>query len=456
MTIRWASQMLAPLALAPWGMALLVVGCQSGPPQPQDGGMGAGGGQPPTPVEIVTVETGSIRDSSIFVASLDSRQAATINPQVNGQISQVFVQLGDQVAAGTPLFQIDSSQQQAVVASRTAGVQVSQATIDSARATLGAAQADLARTEADVEFARTRQERYAQLFGEGAISREFLAGVERDLQLANAAQSAQLQQIAALESAVVRAERDLMQSEALAQEQQVQLRFFQVTAPLAGIVGEVPVRVGDLVSPQTQLTSITQSQTLELAINVPLEQAPDLSLGIPVDLLGAGDQALSSSQISFISPSVNSSTQSVLARAVFDNTSGQLRADQFVRVRLTWGESTSPLIPVNSVARVAGQTFVYVAQPPEDQGSSTEGSPTQGSPEGPPALIASQRAVELGRLQDNQYQVISGIAVGEQVVATGLQKIFNGAPIMDEQVFQQMMQQMQGGGGSEGIPPGQP
>ncbi len=428
-----------PLCLTVVGLALLGSACQAPPQDP----MGQGnGGQQPTPVEMVTVETGFVRDSSVVVASLDSRQSATINPQVSGQISQVFVRLGDSVETGTPLFQVDPAQQQAAVATRMAAVQVAQANIDNARANLRAAQADLLRAEADVEFARGRQERYSQLLAEGAVSREFVEGTERDLRQAEAVQAAQQEQIQALEASITRAERDREQAAALVNEQQVQLGFFEIVAPLSGTVGEVLVNPGDFVTPQTALTTITQSQTLELAISIPLDRAAELRLGLPVDLLGPDDQPLSRSQISFIAPNVDPATQSVVARAVFDNTQGQLRASQFVRVRLTWDQTESPLIPVNAVARVAGQTFVYVAEPGEG-----------GSPDGPPALIAHQRLVQLGQLQDNQYQVISGVDPGEQIVATGLQKIFDQAPIIDEQVFQQMMQQMGAVEGGEGGPP---
>ena len=51
------------------------------------------------------------------------------------------------------------------------------------------------------------------------------------------------------------------------QQQQVQLRYFTVTAPTAGIVGDVPVRVGNQVTPQTVLTTIDQNETLELYVS---------------------------------------------------------------------------------------------------------------------------------------------------------------------------------------------
>ena len=51
------------------------------------------------------------------------------------------------------------------------------------------------------------------------------------------------------------------------QQQEVQLRYFTVTAPTAGIIGDVPVRVGNQVTPQTVLTTIDQNETLEVYVH---------------------------------------------------------------------------------------------------------------------------------------------------------------------------------------------
>ena len=70
------------------------------------------------------------------------------------------------------------------------------------------------------------------------------------------------------------------------QQQQVQLRYFTVTAPTAGIVGDVPVRVGNQVSTQTMLTTIDQNETLEVYVPVPIERAGALRKGLPIQILG--------------------------------------------------------------------------------------------------------------------------------------------------------------------------
>jgi RND family efflux transporter MFP subunit len=392
-------------------------------------------------VAVGRVEEQQIEETSEFMASLGSQQVASIRPQVSGQVTQVFVQLGSQVAAGAPLFEIDSRQQQAAVAGQTAGIAAAQANLESGRALLSQLRADRLRLEAAAEFAREQHERNLRLLAEGAISQAQADQSSRDLRQAEAALAAQQEQIRAQEAAILRAEREVQQAQAEAERQQVQLQFFQVTAPFAGIVGDVLVRQGDYVTPQTVLTTLTQTQALELNLNIPLQRAPQLRIGTPVQILDSRGEVIGSSQISFIAPEANAATQSVLAKALLENPAGQLRSAQFVRTRVIWEERPALLVPVTAVARLGAQTFVYTVQTTEP--------PAEGMP---PGAVAVQRPVQLGSIYGNSYEVLEGLEANEPIVLSGLQKIRDGAPIVDEVLFQQRMQP-QGGGRPPGSPP---
>ncbi len=414
--------------------SLLLAACRPGGP-PRD--MGGGEGQP-TPVAIGAVEERPIQETSEFIASLGSQQVASIRPQVSGQVTQVFVRLGSQVSAGAPLFAIDSRQQQAAVAGQAAGIAAAQANLESSRAVLSQLRADRLRLEAAAEFARDQHERNLRLLAEGAISQAQVDQSSRDLRQAEAALAAQQEQIRAQEAAISRAEREVERARAEAERQQVQLQFFQVTAPFAGIVGEVLVRQGDYVTPQTVLTTLTQTQALELNLNIPLQQAPRLRLGTPVQILDSRGEVIGTSQISFIAPEADAGTQSVLAKALLENPAGQLRSAQFVRTRILWEERPALLVPATAVARLGAQTFVYTVQTTEP--------PEEGKP---PGTVAVQRPVRLGSLYGNSYEVLEGLQANEPIVLSGLQKIRDGAPIVDEVLLQQRMQ-------GEGRPPGSP
>jgi RND family efflux transporter MFP subunit len=164
------------------------------------------------------------------------------------------------------------------------------------------------------------------------------------------------------------------------------------------------------------LLSLTENNALELNIAVPMEQANRLRIGLPVQLLDPNGLLLATSKIFFVSPTVNTQSQSILVKAKFDNPQSQLRADQLLRARIVWQQRPGFLIPTAAVARVAGLDFVYVAHPGKEK-----------------KLVAQQREVQLGEIQGNNYQVLSGLKPQEQVVVSGILKLADGTPIVLEQ-----------------------
>ena len=325
---------------------------------------------PPTPVAIETAHSAPLEDATEYVATLKSLRSTTVQPQIDGQITQILVKSGDRVRQGAPLMQIDPRRQQAAVSSQ---------------------EAERAAREAAVNFARQQAQRSNELFTAGAISR---------------------QELEQSETALRTAEANLRALSAQVQQQEVQLRYFSVTAPTAGIVGDVPVRVGNQVSPQTMLTTIDQNETLELNVNVPVERAGALRNGLPLQVLGnEGNEIVTSTTVDFISPRVDDQTQSVLVKAQVRNPHGRLRSSQYVRARIIWKTSEGLVVPVTAVLRISGQFFAFVA---EDAGGK---------------LVAKQRAIKVGQISGNNYPVLAGIKPGERVVTSGAQKLADGAPI---------------------------
>jgi RND family efflux transporter MFP subunit len=325
---------------------------------------------PPTAVGLAAARATAIDDSTEYVATLKSLRSTAIQPQIDGQITQVFVKSGDRVRQGAPLVQIDPRRQQAAVLSQ---------------------EAERAEREANVAFAEQQQQRTRELFAAGAISKQELEQAETGLRTAEA-------QLKALQAQL--------------QQQEVQLRYYTVAAPTAGIVGDVPVRVGNMVTPQTMLTTIDQNDTLELYVSVPIERAGELANGLPLRVFsGDGEENLASTTITFISPHVDDQTQSVLVKGIVRNPDGRLRSSQFVRARIVWKTADSLVVPVTAVVRINGQFFAFVA---EDGGGK---------------LVAKQRAIKVGPITGDAYPVLDGIKPGERVVVSGAQKLADGAPI---------------------------
>jgi RND family efflux transporter MFP subunit len=336
-------------------------------------------GMPPTAVQFVVAQARPIEDATEFVATLKSLHSTAIQPQIDGQITQIYVKSGDRVAQGERLLQIDPRRQQAAVSSQ---------------------EAERASKEANVSYARQQHQRATALYTAGAISRQELEQAETALRTAEA---------------------DLRSLQAQVQQQEVQLHYFTIAAPTAGIVGDVPVRVGNQVTTQTLLTTIDQNEAMEVYVSVPIERAADLRNGLPIQILsGDGGQRLAESAVSFISPHVDDQTQTVLVKGAVRNPAASLRASQFVRARIVWKTADGLTIPITAVARINGQFFAFVAEESKEPGSSGRG----------PGLVAHQRVIKVGSIVGDDYAVLSGIQPGERVVVSGVQKLADGAPIV--------------------------
>ncbi len=349
-----------------WVLASLVLSACGGT---GPGGRAPGGGPPPMAVEVVNLEARPVEQTTEFVATLKSRRSSMIQPQVEGFITRIAVRSGERVAQGATLFEVDSRPQQAVVAS--------QQSIQAMRA-------------AEVEYARQQAERTRKLFEAGAASQ---------------------QDAEAADTALRTNEAQLKVAEDQVRQQRAELGYYQVVAPSAGVVGDIPVRVGDRVTKSTELTTVNQHDAFEVNINVPVAQAPGLKPGLPVRIMDDAGAILFTNKVTFVSPNVDPSTQTVLAKAAVVEGRGKFRADQFVRVRVVWRSEPGLTLPVTAAMRVNGQYFVLVAEKSEH------------------GLMARQRGVKLGEIIGNDYVVLEGLKPGDQLIVAGLQKIGDGSPV---------------------------
>ncbi|NEQ75948.1 MAG: efflux RND transporter periplasmic adaptor subunit [Okeania sp. SIO2C9] len=559
---------------------------------------------PPTAVEIARVDQTQVAESTEYIATVEGKERATITPRVSGQVSQVFVSLGNRVQKGDPILQIDPSRQQAVLDSNIAQISSAQAQLDSAEAQLRAlrddkteliaqrdlnseranlenAEANLRRErqelnrllaefgflseeanlentqatlrserqelnrllaessslseeaqledaeaalraqraekekrEATLEYQKIEQVRFSTLYEEGAVPKERFDQATRDIRQAeaeidaieqeiDAAQAqvesakkdlqrrtgtldaqiaaqkevidaakaqvesakkdlqrrtstldaqiaaqkevidatkaqvesakkdlqrrietldaqiaAQNEQISSQESQVAQVRGQLQQTQANAVAEQVELQYYNILAPISGVVGNVEPKVGDYVDSQTQLTTIQDNNTLEANINIPIDRLPEIRLGTRVELLQQTGQLIGSSRISFISPDTGQGTQTVLVKAIYDNAEKKLQTNQQVMARVIWEEKQGLTVPFTSVRRIGDQAFVFVAE--------------EKIMDGEKKLVATQKPVKLGSIQGQAYQVIEGLKGTDKIVVSGVVKLRNGIPIADD------------------------
>jgi RND family efflux transporter MFP subunit len=341
--------------------ACLVAGCKSAPPPPP----------PPQamPVQVASVTLSPVPNSDTYVATIKSRRSSTMQPQVDGNLVKIFVKSGDVVQAGQVLMRIDPLKQMATVQSQ---------------------QGTQAQKKALYDYTEIQVERQRKLFEAGVVSRDAYDQATQAFQNAKA---------------------DYESNAALTDTQKQQLAYYDIRAPFAGIVGDVPVHLGDYVSTTTVLTTVDEIADLEAYIYIPTERASVVRQGLPVEILDTSGKTLVKSKISFLSPQVDNGLQSILAKAEIPRTADILRNQQLVKARVTWSTTPAPVVPVLAVSLVGGQTFVYLASPKGD------------------GYIAHQVPVTLGETVGNTYPVLGGLKPGDKVITSGLQFLQEGAPV---------------------------
>ncbi len=273
------------------------------------------------PVKTMPVEMAPVPLSDEYVATIKSRHSATINPQVDGNLVKINVHSGDKVKSGQVLMEIDPIKQVWRWLRRLARQRT--------------------RSAHSIEYNETELERQKKLHDAGIISQSAFDQVEQAYENSKADYDSAL------------ATRALRKS--------VELSYYQIVAPVSGIVGDIPVHIGDYVSPTTMLTTVDENRDLEAYIYIPTERVGQVRNGLAVDLLDNSGKILERTNIDFLSPQVDNQLQSILAKAPVHSSLDVLRNAQLVKARVIWSTKPAPVVPVLAVTRLGGQAFVFVA-----------------------------------------------------------------------------------------------
>jgi RND family efflux transporter MFP subunit len=345
-----------------WAIAL--TGCDKKPPAQTAAAMQA------MPVKTVAVTFEPVAQSNEYVATIKSRRSATLQPQVEGRLTQIHVRSGERVKSGQEMMTIDPLHQAA--------------TVDSQRATER-------QKKALFDYDAIQLDRQKKLFEAGVTSRDLL----------DQAQQANDNARADYEAAV--ASRKMQEEE---------LAYYTIRAPFDGVVGDVPVHIGDHVTSSTILTTVDTTGDLEAYIYIPTERSGEARLGLAVELSDTSGKLLEKTKIDFLSPQVDPTLQGILAKAPVHATPEIMRNAQLIKARVVWTTKPMAVIPVLAVTRQGNQSFVYVAK------KQTDGH-----------FMATQVPVVLGDTVGNTYSVSSGLNAGDQVIVSSTQFLINGMPV---------------------------
>ncbi len=430
--------------------------------------------QPPAiAVKLKTIKSATIIDSSQYVGSLEAINRVSLASRTQGRILKIYAHQGDMVSVGDPIVELEPTQQQEDVNAATQNVNVQKASLGQVQAAVStaeanraaaaadvkAAKADVEDSQAQVELAKINIKRTRFLVKNGAQARQNLDNRNSTLKTSiaqlnsqQATLNAKIESLRAAEKQVdeARANVDgqtatIKQAEAQLGSTRQDLDYNQITAPIDGIVGSFDTtKVGDYVSAGTELTTITNNNSFNLNINIPVEYRDRLKPGLSVQAINNDGSPGVEGKITYIAPLVQQNTQSVVTKVTFTN-QASLRDREYVRVKVIWDEKPGVLIPTTAISTLGGQSFVYVAknnsQPkdnakssaknnsqPKDNAKSQNNTKSSGK-----SLVVQQQPVKLGNIQDQSYQVVSGLKPGDRVAVSNILSLKDGTSITTAQ-----------------------
>lgn len=332
-------------------------------------------GRPPSTVRAEPLQQEVFVDSLRTVSTLEASDEVVLAAQAGGRIQRVLVRAGQSVRAGQLLLVLDQTQQRA----------------------------DVAALQARLERDALNYRRYQQLVQQGAAS-----ALQRD----------------EFRAAYIATREELRARTA-------DLSYKDVRAPITGTLGDLSVKVGDVIQAGAALSTIVRNTNLQARIDIPAQLAPRLAAGQPVQLLSSdGRRPLAQGRITSLDPSVQTSSQTLLALATVSNPSGGLRNGQRLETRVILGARRLPAVPFTAVNRQFGQAFVSVAGTLAQLRRDPGRADLQALAKLPAnTLVVLQRPVQLGELQGEHYPLLSGLSGQERVIVSGNLGLRHGQPI---------------------------
>ncbi len=389
-------------------VTVALTGCQTNVAAGGPGG--PGGAMPPMPVTVVPAETRDVPLTGEWVGTLDGFVNAQIQPQVSGYLIRQTYREGSQVAKGQVLFEIDPRPLEAALAQAQGQLQQARGQVEQAKGQVGQAQAQLGL--AQINLQRDTPLAEARAIAQSQLDSEKQAVLQQQASVASA------------NASVAAAQAQVQAAQAAVDTAKLNLGFTQVRSLISGVAGQATTQVGNLVSPQSVLTSVSQLDPIKVFFSI--SDAEYLALANRAragnnDLLrGAGDIPLtltlsdgrdfpSTGRIIFVDRSLNSQTGAIRIAASFPNPGNVLRPGQFGRVKAsTEVLHDAVLVPQIAVQELQGIEQVY-----------TVGADNK-------VHIVN---VKLGPQYRNDWVIQSGLQAGTRVITDNLQKLREGAPV---------------------------
>jgi multidrug efflux pump subunit AcrA (membrane-fusion protein) len=390
------------LGLLVLAFSLLIAGCSKSKEASE------GESAPVTPVEVTAAKRTAIQSVISAEAVLYPLRQANVTPKISAPVARFLVQRGDHVREGQLVAILENRD---LVASAQESKQLYEqaqaAYQNTAAATmpddLTKAQTDVASTRQAMEAAQRAYSNRQALFQQGALARKLVDDANVALVQAQSQFETARQHLSSLEK-VGRAEQlrgaqaQVAAAKAHYESAQAQVSYAEVRSPLAGVVSDRPLNIGEMASSGSAIVSVVDVSRAVARASIPVQQAASIRVGRPASISNGNVEL--KGKVTVVSPAVDPNTTTVQVWVEAPNTGERLKLGSTVRISID-AEQIPEAIVVPAAALL----------PSDEGGEKVMVAGTDG--------LAHERSVKAGIRAGDDVQILSGVSAGDQVIIQG-------------------------------------
>ncbi|EKQ57339.1 MULTISPECIES: efflux RND transporter periplasmic adaptor subunit [unclassified Clostridium] len=322
-------------------------------------------------VKTEKITTGTISTEVEYASNLKPAKEVQVLPKTGGRVATVDVNIGDKVSVGQTLFTLDTKDYSAQLQQAEAGVSAASANLERTSDSgfiqqLLQAEQLVGKLQIQYNTAKDSYDRTQTLYSAEAVTKKDLddAKAQYDaitIDLKNAQDSLELLKNKSGPQATQAAEAALEQAQAGVSAVQIQINNATITAPIAGVVSEKAVEVGELASGQSGSVTIIDSSSLEAEINIPDKMLEKIKVGLSVPVtINALPDAKIVGVIDNISPNTSSKNNFYVVKVKIDNSNGDIKAGMFAKISLPAEKKDNILmVPNETIKMENGVNYLY-------------------------------------------------------------------------------------------------